>query len=145
MCHKRCTTESGQELVECILLLFLVAVAVVVALALIGPAIGPTYRGAVDDAAAAIAGAQVDQSQSHGLFKHGTDAIDANNCFEKRGVSQTWFNPANGRTANICYDGPNFFVQIVDKLGYEITRFKKNGANCLGDVGRYLKSGGYVH
>ena len=73
---------------------------------------------------------------------HGQEAIDAKTCLDKHGAAQIWIN--GRRKAEVCYEGSNFFIRIVDKITGEVTMFKRTGARTLGDVGNYLKASGYT-
>jgi len=99
--------------------------------------------GAMSDMTASIS-----MDQSHAIDRHGIAVVtSADQCFKKYGVVQTWTNPTTGYRANICYEGANFFVQIIKKVGdqwQEVTKFKRDCPDGLGSMGRYLKEAGYV-
>ena len=143
MCHAS-STELFQTLAEYSLVFLRLGLLAIGVLSVI-PLVSPGFQDAANNAAAAVSvGAQADQSLSHGWI-HGADATNADNCFERHGAAQIWFNPTTGRTANVCFEGNNFFIQILDRAGYEVTRFKRNSARSLGDIGKYLKNNGYTH
>lgn len=99
----------------------------------------------LDDIRVSCEGFATDKSISHAVKVHGAEALAAYSCFEKHpNPAATWKNKNTGNAAKICFEGSNFFIEIVDKIDREITAFKRNSARSMGEVGNYLKAQGYV-
>jgi hypothetical protein len=141
--------QKGQSLVEYAVGLGILALIAMLIIGWMGTPAGQEMAAAAEQgvsnimADAAVAAPAVDQGRSH-AFKHGAENITAQQCFDRYGVYQQWRRPADGYKANICFLGTQFFVQIVDETGGEVTKFQRKAAKTLGDVGRYLKDSGYI-
>lgn len=132
--------HKGQSLTEVALVLGVIAVLILGLISVLAPKGEPS-------AAARDLAARVDMSVSHAEVRHGTEAEAAQRCLDKYGPAQTWSKPSMNRMANVCYEGKDFYIQILEKRDgtwYEITKFLRTQAKSLGDVGQYLKSNGYV-
>jgi hypothetical protein len=147
--NKLLQPQKGQGIVEYTLIggLVLLVLAIAIGALMNTPAAQQMAAAAeegVSNLAAdfSVAAPARDLGRSHAA-KHGQEAITAQQCFDKYGVTQQWKRPADGYKANICYLGMQFFIQIVDEQGGEVTKFERKGAKSLGDVGNYLKSTGY--
>lgn len=132
--------QKGQSMTEVALALGVIAVLILALMAVLAP------KGDPSPAARDLA-ARVDMSVSHAEVRHGTEAEAAQRCLDRHGPAQTWSKPSMNRMANVCFEGKDFYIQILEKRDgtwYEITKFLRTQAKSLGDVGQYLKSNGYV-
>jgi hypothetical protein len=140
--------QKGQSLTEVALGLGVLALIAFLIIGLMQSPAGQEMQAAAEQglsnimADAAVAAPARDLGRSHAA-KHGEEAITADQCFGKYGVYQQWTRPTDGYKANVCFLGTQFFIQIVDEAGGEVTKFQRKAARSLGDVGDYLKSSGY--
>lgn len=84
---------------------------------------------------------------SHGVEKHGSDALQTRKCLDENGPMLTMRNLITGRWAEVCQlpDG-RFGVRIseqIDGLFQEITAFAGDNWDEIWEVERYLWNQGY--
>lgn len=136
--------QRGQGLVEVVLVLGLIAVVLLILAAWLPTTPVWSSMNELAAGAASSLAADVDQSMSHGLAKHGPQAQAVYDCIQKNGVYQTWTNPTSSRRANLCQTGDGRWgVQIVNDANEEITAFI-NKAREFADLVRYLVNQGYI-
>ena len=81
---------------------------------------------------------------AHALEKHGSDAITAEQCYEKHGALAVYLNPSNQRKV-YCVPVPElsrFGVIVTSQEGKIITQFIKNKMKTIEDVIRYITNSG---
>jgi hypothetical protein len=82
----------------------------------------------------------------HAVMRHGTAAIDAQNCFSGKGMTmkEVRYEPGTFRKMSFCQMGGHWFISVDACDGGNVTCYPRSFAKCLRDVIRYAEEHGFT-
>jgi len=123
------------------MMLFLMGACALIILVLIGPAIGNQLEDAL---------LQIDVSKSHGVQRHGSQAIAVRICHDQFGADHVFYHEEWDRTACIIEfeenDKSRWGVRVLDKVkgkDVEVTAFIQKQGKTWSEFVEYMVSKGY--